>query len=76
MLKNLTIALKSQGVDFSHVAKITVFVTSGEEFRAPEARDVRARHFGRHKPASTLVQVARPANPEYKVEIEAIAVLP
>jgi enamine deaminase RidA (YjgF/YER057c/UK114 family) len=76
VLKNLTIALKSQGADFSHVAKITIFVTSIEEFRAPEAREVRERHFGRHKPASTLVQIARLANPEYKVEIEAIAVLP
>jgi enamine deaminase RidA (YjgF/YER057c/UK114 family) len=28
VLKNLTIALKSQGADFSHVAKITIFVTS------------------------------------------------
>jgi enamine deaminase RidA (YjgF/YER057c/UK114 family) len=51
-------------------------VTSIEEFRAPEAREVRERHFGLHKPASTLVQIARLASPAYKVEIEAIAVLP
>jgi 2-iminobutanoate/2-iminopropanoate deaminase len=76
VLKNLAIALKSQGADFSHVAKITIFVTSVEEFRAPEAREVRERHFGPHKPASTLVQIARLANLEYKVEIEAMAVLP
>src|SRR5262245_41580190 len=35
VLKNLAVALKSQGADFSHVAKITIFVTSIEEFRAP-----------------------------------------
>src|SRR6266545_4572037 len=27
VLKNLTLALRSQGADFSHVAKITIFVT-------------------------------------------------
>jgi enamine deaminase RidA (YjgF/YER057c/UK114 family) len=76
VLKNLALALKSQGADFGHVAKITIFVTSIEEFRAPEARELRERYFGPHKPASTLVQVSRLANPDFKVEIEAVAVLP
>jgi 2-iminobutanoate/2-iminopropanoate deaminase len=76
VLRNLATALKSQGGDFSHVAKITVFVTSIDEFRAPETRAVRERHFGANKPASTLVQIQRLAAPEYKVEIEAVAVLP
>src|SRR5262245_29674983 len=76
VLKNLATALKSQGGDFSHLAKITIFVTSIDEFRAPDVREVRARHFGDQKPASTLVQIDRLANPEFKVEIEAVAVLP
>lgn len=75
-LTNLTTALKSQGADFSHLAKITIFVTSISEFRAPEVREVRARHFGDNKPASTLVQIQQLADPAYKVEVEAIAVLP
>jgi enamine deaminase RidA (YjgF/YER057c/UK114 family) len=76
VLKNLAVALKSQGADFSHVAKITIFVTSIDEFRAPDARAVREKHFGPHKPASTLVQISQLANPSFKVEIEAVAVLP
>lgn len=76
VLKNLGTALKSQGADFSHVAKITVFVTSVSEFRAPEVAEVRARYFGDNKPASTLVQIQQLASPDYKVEIEAVAVLP
>jgi enamine deaminase RidA (YjgF/YER057c/UK114 family) len=76
VLKNLRTALESQGADFSHLAKITVFVTSVEEFRTPAARAVRERHLGANKPASTLVQIASLASPEYKVEIEAVAVLP
>src|SRR5262245_34979963 len=76
VLKNLRVALASHKADFSHVAKITIFVTSIEEFRAPEARAIRERHFGDNKPASTLVQISQLANPQFKVEIEAIAVLP
>jgi enamine deaminase RidA (YjgF/YER057c/UK114 family) len=75
-LANLKIALASQGADFSHIAKITIFVTSIEEFLAPDVRQVRATYFGEHRPASTLVQVVRLAHPAYRVEIEAVAALP
>ena len=76
VLANLQTALKSQGADFSHVAKITIYVTSIAEFRAPEAAKIRAKYFGSNHPASTLVQISQLANPAYKVEIEAVAVLP
>ena len=76
VLKNLQTALKSQGADFSHVTKITIYTTDVEAFRAPDAAAVRARYFGAHLPASTLVGVARLASLEFKVEIEATAVLP
>ena len=76
VLKNLEIALKSQGADFSHVARITIYTTDVEAFRAQDAAAVRAKYFGTNRPASTLVGVARLASPEYKVEIEATAVLP
>jgi len=76
VLKNLEIALKSQGGDFSHVAKITIYTTDVEAFRAPDAAAVRAQYFGANRPASTLVGVTRLASPDYKVEIEATAVLP
>ena len=67
---------KSQGLDFSHVAKITIYTTSISEYRAPEVADIRARYFGNNRPASTLVQIQQLASPDYKVEIEAIAVAP
>lgn len=75
-LTNLEIALKSQGADWSHVAKTTIYTTSVAEFSAPEAVAVRAKHMGGSKPASTLVQIQQLANPQFKVEIEAVAVLP
>jgi enamine deaminase RidA (YjgF/YER057c/UK114 family) len=76
VMANLTAALKSQGADFSHVAKTTTFVTSISEFRSPEVAAVRAKYVGANPPANTLVQVQQLADPAYKVEIEAIAVLP
>jgi len=76
VLKNLQIALKSQGADFSNVAKINIYVTDVDAFRAPDAAAIRAKYFGANRPASTLVGVTRLASPDYKVEIEAIAVLP
>jgi len=76
VLKNLQIALKSQGVDFSHVTKINIYTTDVDAFRAPDAAAVRAKYFGANRPASTLVGVTRLASPDYKVEIEATAHLP
>ncbi len=76
VLQNLQAALVSQGATFAHVAKITIFTTSIAEFRSPEATAIRAKYFGNYRPASTLVQIEQLANSDYKVEIEAIAVLP
>jgi enamine deaminase RidA (YjgF/YER057c/UK114 family) len=76
VLANLQTALSSQGANFSHVAKVTIFVTSIAEFRAPDAVKVREKYFGTNRPASTLVQIQQLANADYKVEIEAVAVLP
>jgi enamine deaminase RidA (YjgF/YER057c/UK114 family) len=76
LLKNLKIALASEGADFTHIAKITVFVTSIDEFRGDGMGDLRTKYFGDVKPASTLVQVVRLAQPDIKIEVEAVAALP
>ena len=76
VLTNLGVVLKSQGLDASHIAKINIYTTSIDEFRAPEVAALRAKFFGEHRPASTLVQVVRLADPAYTIEIEAIAVAP
>lgn len=76
VLANLQAALKSQGLDASHVAKITVYTTSISEFRAQDVADARAKFFGTSRSASTLVQIQQLASPDYKIEIEAIAVAP
>jgi enamine deaminase RidA (YjgF/YER057c/UK114 family) len=75
-LSNLEIALRSQGASMGHVVKTTIYTTSVAEFSAPEAVAVRAKHIAGNFPASTLVQIQQLARPEFKVEIEAIAVAP
>jgi reactive intermediate/imine deaminase len=75
VLKNLQTALKSQGADFANVVRITIYTTDVDAFRAPDAAAIRAKYFGANRPASTLVGVTRLASPEYKVEIEATAVV-
>lgn len=75
-LENLKLALASQGTDFSQVAKVTFYVTSIDDFRAPGMQEIRAKYFGDSKPASTLVQVVRLAEPDIKIEVDAIAALP
>jgi len=75
-LTNIATALQSQGADISNLAKITTYVTSMSEYQSPEVSAVRRKHLGNHKPASTSLEIVQLANPAYKVEVEAIAILP
>jgi enamine deaminase RidA (YjgF/YER057c/UK114 family) len=74
---NVGRALAAAGADFTHVVKLTSFVTDANalaDFRA--ARDeVLGPALGAPPPASTLVQVAQLFRPEFMVEIEAVAVI-
>ena len=76
-MENLKIALASVGCDFDHVVRLNSYLTDIEA-NANEFRDVRARYFTNKSalPAATLVQVARLANPNFLLEVEAIAALP
>ncbi|HSF19162.1 MAG TPA: RidA family protein [Vicinamibacteria bacterium] len=73
VLENLKTVLTSQNANFSNIVKINIFTTDIDAFR--EAADVRGTYFQGSPPASTLVQIERLAQPEFLVEIEAIAVV-
>jgi enamine deaminase RidA (YjgF/YER057c/UK114 family) len=77
VMENLKTALASVGAGFEHVVKINNYLTDIDA-NAPEFREVRAAYFTNKTalPASTLVQVARLANPAFLLEVEAIAILP
>ncbi len=67
-------ALEAAEMDMSHVVKVTVFVVHRADL-AP-LREVRLRHIGASRPASTLVLVAGLVDERFKVEVEAVAFKP
>lgn len=71
VFKNLEAALAAAGAKFTDVVKMNTYITDMD--KAPAMREVRARYFGETTPASTLVQVAKLARPEFMLEIEVIA---
>lgn len=73
VFENLKRALGAANADFSHIVKITVFVTDPRYREA--ISQVRRSYLGDALPASTLVVVAGLADPAYLLEIEAIAVI-
>jgi 2-iminobutanoate/2-iminopropanoate deaminase len=77
VMENLKLALAAVGGGFEHVVKLNSYLTDIGA-NADEFRTVRAGYFANKAalPAATLVQVARLANPDYLLEVEAIAILP
>jgi enamine deaminase RidA (YjgF/YER057c/UK114 family) len=74
VFENLAKALAAAGAGFGDLVKTTIYVTDPRYREA--LRDVRSRYLGSTPPpASTLVVVAGLAQPEYLLEIEAVAVI-
>jgi enamine deaminase RidA (YjgF/YER057c/UK114 family) len=72
---NLVNALAAAGTDLAHVVKLTVFLTDLADL--PAFRKVRDEHQDAERPpACSLVQVAGLVHPAFRVEIDALAVLP
>jgi 2-iminobutanoate/2-iminopropanoate deaminase len=71
VLDNVRGLLKSQGLDFGHVVKSTVFLSDMNHFGA--MNEVYAKCFTKEPPARSTVQVARLPK-DALVEIEVIAV--
>ncbi len=73
VLENIRDVLTSVGGTMNDIAKVTVFVTDVAEIAA--IHTVRSEFFSKPYPASTLVQVAQLIDPDWLIEIEAIAVI-
>jgi enamine deaminase RidA (YjgF/YER057c/UK114 family) len=72
--RNLRACLAAHGLGVDAVVKLNVFVLPGQDFQA--LRQVRERHFGTHRPASTTVYVPALAAPAFLLEVEAVAARP
>jgi enamine deaminase RidA (YjgF/YER057c/UK114 family) len=75
---NLLAALRAAGGEPDHLVSVVVYTTDVDEYRASAAAlgDVWRRHFGRHYPAMALLGVAALFEPESKVELMGVAVIP
>ena len=71
-------ALRAAGGEPDHLVSLVVYTTAIEEYRAStsELGEVWRRHFGRRYPAMALVGVAALMEPEAKVELMGVAVVP
>lgn len=74
VLEALQAVLASVGGKMSDIARVTVYITDMSTLADIHA--VREEFFDPPYPASTLVEVTRLVNPDFMIEIEAVAVVP
>jgi enamine deaminase RidA (YjgF/YER057c/UK114 family) len=74
----LVTALQAAGSEPDHLVSLVVYVTDMDGYRASlgELGDVWRRHFGRRYPAMALIGVSALFEPDAKVELMGVAVLP
>ena len=73
VIENIRTILRAEGGDLHNLVKVTVYTTDMRYFDA--IAEVRRRYFTSDLPTSTIVEVARLAQPDLLIEIESIAVL-
>lgn len=70
-LENIRLNLEAAGMAVGDIVKINWYLVGDVD--AAARREVVGAWLGDHRPASTLVYVARLVSPEYRVEVEAWA---
>ena len=71
VMQNLTRALAAGGAQLADVTKITIYICNPHDI--PKARGLINGYFGPNPPGSTLCVLRGLANPNFLLEIEAIA---
>ncbi len=75
VFKNLKAALAAAGGNLSHIVKTNIFMTHREDI--PAYREIKAKYLPDDDlPVSNLVLCSGLADPDFRIEIEAIAVVP
>ena len=75
VFKNVQAALESVGSNMSSITKLIVFMTNREDI--PEYRVARAKFVPDDAlPVITLILCSGLANPDFRIEVEAIATIP
>jgi enamine deaminase RidA (YjgF/YER057c/UK114 family) len=75
---NVMTALAAAGGMATHLVSMQIFVTSAAEYREAlgEVGAAYRRHFGTHYPAMALVEVSALFDPNARVELLCVAVIP
>lgn len=75
---NVTTALEAAGGRPEHLVSMQIFVTDIAAYRANlrPIGEAWRRHFGKHYPAMGLFEISALVEPEAKVELMAVAVVP
>ena len=75
---NVVEALAAAGGHPDHMVSMQIFVTEPAEYRARlgDIGKIWQRHFGRHYPAMALLGVQELFDPQAKVELMAVAIVP
>lgn len=73
VMENLGKALAAGGARFEDVTKVTIYIVNPHD--VAKARGILSTWFGSNPPASTLCVLRGLANPNFLVEVEAIAVV-
>ena len=78
ILTNLLLILAEDGAGPEHIVRMTWYVTDVTEYRAglEEVGSAWRELIGKHFPAMAVVQVGALVEPEAKIEIETIAIVP
>ena len=74
----LVTALRAAGGEPDDLVSLLVFTTDMDEYRAslPELGEVWRRHFGRRYPAMALIGASALFDPDARVELTGVAVVP
>lgn len=70
--ENLKNVLESAGGSMESIVMMNIYVTDLDAFDR-ETREIRRKYFGNYYPAVTAVEVRRLYNPDYMIEVEAVA---
>jgi enamine deaminase RidA (YjgF/YER057c/UK114 family) len=76
VFRNIQAALESVGSDLGHILKMTTFMTQREDFPAYRAARSKFLTDDDALPASTLILCSGLADPDFLIEIEAVAAIP
>lgn len=77
-LENVVRALEAAGGRSEHLVSLQIFVTDASAYRGslPAIGECYRRHLGRHFPAMALFEVSGLFDPDARVEVTGVAVVP